>query len=70
MENSLENMSNDTITKLVLASIKKVLIEDEKELTVNFVRNKYFGKNWLGDTLLLPDGYGKENFINTINLNG
>ena len=69
LKNSLENMANDAITKLVLASIKKGLIEDEKDLTVTFVRNKDFGKYLLGDTLLLPKGYGREHFINTHNLN-
>ena len=62
-------MANDAITKLVLASIKKGLIEDEKELTVTFGRNKDFAKELLGDTLLLPEGYGREHFINTHNLN-
>ena len=65
----LENMANDAINKLVLASIKKGLIEDEKDLTVTFVRNKDFGKYLLGDTLLLPEGYGREHFINAHNLN-
>ena len=51
MEKSLENMANDAITKLVLASIKKGLIEDEKDLIVIFVRNKDFGNKLLGDTL-------------------
>ena len=68
-KNSLEIMTNDTINKLFLASIEKGLIKNEKELTVNFVRNKKFGKKWFGDTLLLPDGYGKEHLINTLNLN-
>ena len=48
-----------------LASIKKGLVENEKDPTVTFVRNKYFGKK-IGDTLLFPDGYGKETFINNI----
>ena len=43
-KNSLENMANEAITRLVLASIKKGLIENEKDLTVTFVRNKDFGK--------------------------
>ena len=43
-KNSLEKMANDAITKLVFTSIKKGLIEDEKDLTVTFVRNKDFGK--------------------------
>ena len=62
-------MANDAITKLVLASIKKGLIEDEKDLTVTFVRNKDFEEKLLGDTLLLPEGYRREHFINTRNLN-
>ena len=68
-KNSLENMANEAITRFVLASIKKGLIENEKDLTVTFVRNKYFGNKMLVDTLLLPDGYGKEHFTNTLNLN-
>ena len=62
-------MANDAITRLVSASIKKGLIKDEKELTVTSLRNKDFGKNLLGDTLLLPKGYGREHLINTHNLN-
>ena len=65
-KNSLKNMANDAINKLLLASIKKGLIKNEKCLTVTFVRNKYFGKHLFGGTLLLPDSYGKENFINTL----
>ena len=68
-KNSLEKMANDAINKLVLASIKKVLVEDEKGFTVTSLRNKDFGKKLLGDTLLLPEGYGREHFINTHNLN-
>ena len=68
-KNSLENMANDSINKLVLVSIKKGLIDNEKDLTVTFVRENDFGKKLLGGTLLLPDGYGKEHFINTLNLN-
>ena len=44
-------MANDAITTLVLASIKKGLLEDEKDLTVTFVRSKDFGKKLLGETL-------------------
>ena len=66
---SLENMANDTITKLVSASIKKGPIKDEKELTMTSLRNKCFGNILLGDALLLPKGYGRENFIDTHNLN-
>ena len=54
------------INKLFLASIEKGLIKNEKELTVNFVRNKCLGINLFGDTLLLTDGYGKEHFINIL----
>ena len=68
-KNSLEKMVYDAITKLVSASIKKGLIKDEKELTVTSLRNKDFGKKLLGDTLLLPERYGREHFINTHNLN-
>ena len=43
-ENSLKNMADDTINKFLLASIKKGLIENEKDLTVTFVKNKDVGK--------------------------
>ena len=33
---------------------------------MTFVRDKIVRKNMFGDTLLLPDGYGKEEFINTL----
>ena len=66
---SPENMANDAISKLVSASIKNGLIKDEKELTVTSLRNKDFVKSVLGHTLLLPMGYGRENFIYTHNLN-
>ena len=59
-KNSLENMANDAISKLVSASIKNGLIKDEKDLTVTSLRNKEFGKNMLGHTLLLPKGYGRD----------
>ena len=65
-KNSLEIMANDAINKLLLASIEKVLKKNEKELTVTFVRSIKFGKKLFGDTLLLPDGYGKEYFINNL----
>ena len=42
---SLEIMAKDAINKLLLASIKKGLIKNEKDLTMTFVRNKDFGKN-------------------------
>ena len=59
MENSLKIMANETINKLLSASMEKFLIKNEKELTVTFVRDNTFGKKLFGDTLLLPDGYGK-----------
>ena len=59
MEKSIEIMANDAINKLILASTKKGLINNEKELTVTLVRNKKSGKHLFGDTLLFPDGYGK-----------
>ena len=59
-KNSLENMANDAISKLVLASIKNGLVKDEKDLTVTSLRNKDFGKSVLGHTLLLPKGYGRD----------
>ena len=65
-KNSLEIIATDAINKLLSTSMQKGLIKNEKELTLTFVRNKSFGKNMFGDTLLLPDGYGKEKFINTL----
>ena len=62
----LELMANEAINKLLSASMEKGLINNEKELTVTFVRDKIVRKNMFGDTLLLPDGYGKEEFINTL----
>ena len=59
-KNSLENMANDAISKLVSASIKNGLIKDEKDLTVTSLRNKEFGKNMLGHTILLPKVYGRD----------
>ena len=52
-------MANDAITKLVSESIKKGMIEEEKELTVTSLRNKGFGKKLLGNKILLPKGYGR-----------
>ena len=49
-------MANEAINKLLLASIKKGLINNEKGPTVNFVRDKDVGTNLFVDTLLLPDG--------------
>ena len=64
-ENSLKNMADDTINKSLSASMKKGLTNNEKELTVTFVRGKSL-ENMFGDTLLLLDVYGKEKFINTL----
>ena len=50
-KNSLEIMANDVINKLLLASIKKGLIKNEKGITVTYVRNKLFGKKVFCDTL-------------------
>ena len=52
-------MANEAINKLLSASMEKGLTNNERELTVTFVRGKIVGKNMFGDTLLLPDGYGK-----------
>ena len=46
--------------------MEKGMINNEKELTVNFVRDKIVQKNMFGDTLLLLDGYGKQEFINAL----
>ena len=63
---SLKHMANEAINKLFLASMEKSLINNEKELTKNFVRDKIVRNNMFGDTLLLPHGYVKEEFINTL----
>ena len=65
-KNSLELMANESINKLLLTSMEKGLINNKNELTMAFVRDKSFRKNMFGDTLLLPYGYGKEEFINTL----
>ena len=59
-------MANDAINTFLSSSTEKGLIKNEKELTVTFVRGKSFGNNLFGDTILFPDGYGKENVINTL----
>ena len=59
-KNSLENMANDAIFKLVSEFKNKGLIKDEKDLTVTSLRNKEFGKNVLGHTLFLPKSYGRD----------
>ena len=53
-------MASEAINKFLSASMEKGLINNEKDLTVTFVRDKKFRKNMFGDTLLFPDGYGKE----------
>ena len=65
-KNSLELMSNEAINILISASMEKCLINNEKDLTMTFVRDKIVRKNMFGDTFLLPDGYGKEEFINNL----
>ena len=65
-KNSLELMANEAINKLLLESTEKGLINNEKELTVTFVRGNIVGKNTFGDTILLLDYYGKEEFTNTL----
>ena len=65
-KNSLELMANESINKLLSASMEKGLINNKKELTMDFFRDKIVRKNMFGDTLLFPDGYGKEEFINTL----
>ena len=59
-------MANEAINKLFSASMEKGLINNEKELAATFVRVKSVGKNMFGDTFLLLDGYGKEEFINIL----
>ena len=59
-------MANEAINKLLLESMEKGLINNKKELTVTFVRGNIVGKNTFGDTILLLDYYGKEEFINTL----
>ena len=61
-KNSLEKMANDAITKLVSESIKKVLIEDEKELTMTSLRNKDFGKKCVRSHTLIAKGLWDRKF--------
>ena len=65
-KNSLKLIANEAINKLLSASMDKGLINNEKELTMTFLNDKIAGKNMFGDTLLLPDGYRKEDFTNKI----
>ena len=48
---SLQITANKSIDKLLSTSIEKGLISYEKELTMNFVRYIFVGKNTFGDTL-------------------
>ena len=59
-------MLNKAINQLLKKSIEKCLINNKKEFTMTFVRDKIVGKNMFGDALSLPNGYGKEDFINTL----
>ena len=43
-KNSLKLMANEAINKLHSSSMEKVLINNEKELTVNFERDKIVRK--------------------------
>ena len=65
-KHSLKLMDNEAINKLLSVSMEKGLINNEKEIIVTFVRGENFGKNMFGDTLLFPNGYGKEEFINSL----
>ena len=65
-QNSLELMANEAINKLLSASMEKGLTNNEKNLTVTFVRGTSLEGNMFGDTLLLPDGSGKEEFMDTL----
>ena len=52
-------MSDKADNILLIRSIEKDIINDEKELTMTFVRNIIVGKQVLCDSLSLPVGYGK-----------
>ena len=51
--------------QLLTIAIEKGLMNNEKELTMNFGRDIIVGRNMFGDALSFMDGYGKEGFINT-----
>ena len=54
---SLSLMSNKTIDQFLTRSIEKGLINNDKELTMNFVRYIIIGKNTFSGALSFPDGY-------------
>ena len=49
---------------LVHQSIDKHIIKGGKSMTITFFRDSIVGKNYSGNELELPDGYGKEDFNN------
>ena len=57
-------MENGTITIFVQKSIEKNVKMEEKYITITFWRNNIDNRNYLGNALKLPDGYGKEEFRN------
>ena len=62
---SITLMGIKVTDQLLTRSIENGLINNEKALTMIFVRDIIVDKNTFGDALSLPDGYGKEEFINT-----
>ena len=55
---SLPLLSNKAIDKSLKRSIKKVMLNNEKDINMNFVIYIMVGKT-IGDALSFPDGYGK-----------
>ena len=60
-KNSVELMANEAINKFLSASIEKGLINNEKELTVTFVRDKVVEINMFSDTIYCQMVMGKRN---------
>ena len=62
---SLPLMANKAIDNFRTVSIDKGKINNEKELTMSFVKGYNCWENTFGDALLCPNGCGKEEFTNT-----
>ena len=66
MEVSHPITANNSVDKLIVRSIEKVIINNERDITMNFVKDIFDGKTDFGDVLYLPDCYRKEEFMNAI----
>ena len=65
-KNSLELMANEAINKLISASMEKGSGKQRKGAYYDFCEGIKNLKIFFGDTILFPDGYRKEDFINTL----